>query len=313
MYETFKRYSRDGLLTIHIGSMIITLIGDRKYVKEAFVQDEANHRHPILLDIFKKAFYKPNDHIPWVEAGGGILMGAGPGWYEQRKFLVQTLKEFGVGNQDIESLINVEVDEFCKYMENELVPELPAQNDSDDSENFFHIPVINILWQIVAGERYDYYDTQVGKIAKKVTDITRVPLYQANLATFFPIVEKIYPKIVLPSNYAAVFEIRKYVEVLIQKHQETFDPENIRDFIDKYLLKMQQSEERIGSTFRGSVGYANLTAMLIDIFLAGMDTTSVTLQFVILYMVNNQEVQKKARHEIHDVIGQNRGPSLADR
>ena len=56
MYEVFKRYSRDGLLTIHIGSMIITLIGDRKYVKETFVQDEANYRHPILLDIFLKAF-----------------------------------------------------------------------------------------------------------------------------------------------------------------------------------------------------------------------------------------------------------------
>ena len=76
---------------------------------------------------------------------------------------------------------------------------------------------------------------------------------------------------------------------------------------------MQQSEERIGSTFRGSTGWPNLYGQIIDTFLAGMDTTSITLQFAILYMVNNQEVQKKARHEIHDVIGQNRSPSLADR
>ena len=216
-------------------------------------------------------------------------------------------------DQDIESLINVEVEEFCKYIENELVPEMPAQCDSDESANVFHIPIINILWQIVSGERYDYYDAKLGDIAKRVTDVTRIPLYQANVATFLPFVEKIYPNIVLPSNYAAIYEIRMYVEGLIQKHMETFDPDNIRDFIDKYLLKMQQSDDIRYSTFQGSCGYANLTAMLIDIFLAGMDTTSITLQFAILYMVNNQDVQKKARHEIHDVIGKRTGPSLADR
>ena len=99
MYEQFKRYSRDGLLTLHIGSMKITLIGDPKYVKDTFVQDDANHRHPILRDIFVKAFYKPNDHLTRLDKGG-ILMNQGPGWHEQRKFLVHSLKEFGVGNQD---------------------------------------------------------------------------------------------------------------------------------------------------------------------------------------------------------------------
>ena len=178
--------------------------------------------------------------------------------------------------------------------------------------NIFHIPVINILWQIVAGERYDYEDVQLVEITKKVTSLTRVQLFQPNAATFLPILGKLFPKIDQPASYKAIWDIKLYVEELVQKHRDTFDPDNIRDFIDMYLLRVQQ-EQREESTFHPKRGYEEIACIVTDLFLAGMDTTAITLQFAIIFMVNNQEVQLKARQEIFEVLGSEREPALGDK
>ena len=45
--------------------------------------------------------------------------------------------------------------------------------------------------------------------------------------------------------------------------------------------------------------------MIIDLFNAGTETTSTTLQWFFIYMMYNQEVQEKCRKEIQEV-GNNR-------
>ena len=68
-----------------------------------------------------------------------------------------------------------------------------------------------------------------------------------------------------------------------------------------------------GTSFHESKGYEQLANTLIDLFIAGMDTTSNTLSFAILYMASYQEVQNRVRQEIFDVIGQTNQPSLTDK
>ena len=44
--------------------------------------------------------------------------------------------------------------------------------------------------------------------------------------------------------------------------------------------------------------------MLVDLFLAGTETTSTTLAWAVLYMVREQEVQKKVQEELDRVVGE---------
>ena len=307
LQETFKRYSKNGLLALHIGTFRMTLIGNGKMLKEIFSNDEANYKDPQLKKIFKMAWF-PQGHV---RESGAMLMNDGKGWQEQRKFLVKALKEFSVG-QNIEGLINYEVEEFCRYIEKVGIPHKSPQNENESAVNIFHIPTINILWQIVAGERYDYDDSQLVNIAKKVEAITRVQVFEPNLATFLPILSKLFPSLETRQSYKAFLDIKAYTTELAQKHWDTFDPGNIRDFIDKYIIQIQQ-EEREESSFHPSKGVEELPLVLCEIFLAGMDTSSITLQFAILYMVNNPDVQLKVQHEIFDVIGKERKPALSDK
>ena len=76
-----------------------------------------------------------------------------------------------------------------------------------------------------------------------------------------------------------------------------FQPDNMRDFVDKYLkeVKSASEEQRTKSSFHGDEGLLNLTNVLIDFFLAGSETTSTTLNWGMLYMLLNPSIQKKVK------------------
>jgi cytochrome P450 len=50
-----------------------------------------------------------------------------------------------------------------------------------------------------------------------------------------------------------------------------------------------------------------------DIFAAGAETTSTTLRWFMLYMIEYPEVQKKIQDEIDAVVGRDRLPSWEDK
>jgi len=51
----------------------------------------------------------------------------------------------------------------------------------------------------------------------------------------------------------------------------------------------------------------------IDLFEAGAETTSNTLEFAFFYLMDNPEVQEKVYEEISRVVGKDRLPTIADK
>jgi cytochrome P450 len=50
-----------------------------------------------------------------------------------------------------------------------------------------------------------------------------------------------------------------------------------------------------------------------DLFAAGSETTATTLAWAVLFMILHPDSQRKVQHEIDQVIGHDREPSLDDR
>ena len=96
---------------------------------------------------------------------------------------------------------------------------------------------------------------------------------------------------------------------------KTYDPEDMRDYMDCYLREMKRvtEEGKTESSFYGRDGDMNLNASLLDLYLAGSETTSTTLLFSIMYMVNYPNVQKRVQDELDSVVGPSRLPSLNDK
>ena len=305
IYELFRRYSKNGILTLHIGILRFTIIGTPKLVKDLFSNEETNMRPTRTTAQMKIG----RQNLTGTE---GIAMNHGKNWQEQRTFSLTTLKNFGIGKTNIEESINLEVSHFCKHMENVLIPLMGSKDQKDRPMNIFHIPILNILWDVVAGERYDYEDPKLVDFNKKITAMLRTPFFQPSAAIFLPFLGRLFPNIDQPPGFGAILEMKEFLSDTVKQHVDTFDPNNIRDFIDMYLLQIQEKGVE-GSSFHPSQGYEQLLSNLLDFIIAGSETSSNTLSFAVLFMVNNQEVQLKMRQEIFDVIGCERQPCLADK
>ena len=93
---------------------------------------------------------------------------------------------------------------------------------------------------------------------------------------------------------------------ILKQHKETFDEDNLRDFVDVYLKEMKTNPD---VTFTEE----ELLVNAFDLFGAGSETTSTTLTWAALYMVRYPHIQKKVQEELDQVVGQNRPPSIKDK
>ncbi|KAK7888831.1 hypothetical protein WMY93_024391 [Mugilogobius chulae] len=103
-------------------------------------------------------------------------------------------------------------------------------------------------------------------------------------------------------------KIHEFISEEVENHKKDLDPSNPRDYIDSFIIEMQNRKDS-----DGGFDETNLAYCAMDLFLAGTETTSTTLQWTLIYLIKHPEVQEKVQAEIDRVIGQNRLPTMADR
>ncbi|PAV66214.1 hypothetical protein WR25_11759 [Diploscapter pachys] len=96
-----------------------------------------------------------------------------------------------------------------------------------------------------------------------------------------------------------------FIEEEVEKQIATFNKDdNPENFVHAYMQEMQKNP---------MLDKENLVATTSDFWVAGMETTSTSLRWHILYMIKHQDIQTKVREEIIRVVGHDRLPSLADK
>ncbi|XP_078024826.1 cytochrome P450 2J2-like isoform X2 [Epinephelus lanceolatus] len=100
--------------------------------------------------------------------------------------------------------------------------------------------------------------------------------------------------------------VKDFIREELKQHRQKWDPSDQRDFIDCYLNEMNKGQA--DSTFDEE----DLVMSVIDLFVAGTETTSTTLRWAFLYMTKYPEIQAKVQAEIDRVIGQSRQVSMED-
>lgn len=210
-----------------------------------------------------------------------------------------------------------------------------------DFINQFNVPILNALWRITSGERFDYDHPKLKSIVARLTENFKRFGNPANIIVYlYPLITKIYPKFMERNLHLGVIhEILDLLEDSVKRHKENLDMDSPNDYIDAMLIEMAKTKVRKAdqsrlkkafcltslrssflisykdpsSSFYGIDGTENLTNNLMDFFMAGSETTSTTLTWAMLYMVRYPQVQRKVQEELDTVVGRNRNPTLQDR
>ncbi|XP_050013971.1 cytochrome P450 2C42-like isoform X1 [Alexandromys fortis] len=291
--KSLKNFSKvyGSVFTLYLGRKPTVVLHGYKALKEAFI-DHGDE-------------FAGRGNFPMAEKigrGHGIVFSSGRTWKEMRRFSLMTLRNFGMGKRSIEDRVQEEA--RC------LVEELRKSNGSPCDPTFIlACAPCNVICSIVFQNRFDYKDQEFlnfMNVLNENVEILSSPWMQ--ICNNFPAIIDY-----LPGRHRELLEnftfLKHYFLAKMIEHQESLDINNPWDFIDCFLIKMEQEKNNPKTAFT----HENLLFSAADLFSAGTETTSTTLRYSLLLLLKHPEVTAKVQKEIDHVIGRHRSPCMEDR
>jgi len=284
-------------ISFMMGTTRMVVLSDYKLIKKAFAKVELSSRpQQIISDIIE---------------GKGLINVNGKLWQTQRKFLIQQkfgMKAWGSGTNQIEQTISKEVEQLISSIEN-------AKKNPFDPEAIINCAVSNVICSITMSTRFKEDDEKFRRFMHLFDEGFKLfnktgPLIFIPVLKHIPCIQETVEHI--KKNRAEMLEFVRYI---IDDHKKTLNPKAPRDLVDTYLLAAESARE--DGTYEELFAECadtdqQLEQILLDIFSAGVESTKTALQWLLLHMIHNPNIQKKVQEELNRVVGQNRLPTIED-
>lgn len=279
------------VFTIYLGSLRVVVLSGYEAIKEALIDhgDEFSGRGSLSgINRFLQET--------------GVVFSNGERWKQLRRFSLMTLRDFGMGKRTNEERILEEaeflVEELKKTKERLIDPTLIISG-----------ALSNVICLIVFNERFDYEDPQFLALLNLVFESSKyMSSFWGQLVDMFPSIMKH-----LPGGHRRFVKLlqglQDFISEKVKINQETLDPNNPRDFVDCFLIRMEKEKHKTGTEFT----MQNLLSTVLNLFFAGTETVSTTIRYGLLILLKHPDIEEKIHEEIDRVIGQDRSPSIDDR
>ncbi|KAJ8362789.1 hypothetical protein SKAU_G00116200 [Synaphobranchus kaupii] len=289
--ELSKKYG--SVFTVYLGPKKVVVLAGYKTVKQALVHYAEEFGEREIAPIFKD-----------VTNGHGVLFSNGDSWKEMRRFSLSNLRNFGMGKRGGEEKIIEESRYLIEVFEN-------FKGEPFDTNQPVNYAVSNIICAIIYGSRFDYADPAFQKTVDGAKENIRLAgSAEIRLYNMFPWLRwccgwcLVNRTQILKSNKNIIEDIKG----LVQGLKDTLNPQDLRGFVDSFLVQQQEESDQPGSYFHNN----NLAFTVNHLFAAGTDTTGTTLRWALLLMAKYPHIQDQVQEELSRVIGE-REPRVEDR
>uniref|UniRef100_A0A8C0BFB0 Uncharacterized protein n=1 Tax=Buteo japonicus TaxID=224669 RepID=A0A8C0BFB0_9AVES len=230
----------------------------------------------------------------------GIFLTSGHTWKQQRRFGMTIIRSLALGKNNLEHQIQTEACHLVDIFAN-------TKGKPFDPHTFIVHAIANIICAVVFGHRFSSEDESFSKLIK----LMFLPFcLKSQMYDAFP-----WLMHCLPGPHQKVFAYNNFMHNLVIKEVQTHERQNAsdpQDLIDFYLSSCEctlQTKDDPTSTFNKE----NMVQTVVDLLLGGTETTSTTLLWALLYMVQYPEIQEKVQREIEAVLEPSHIISYEDR
>ncbi|XP_032066146.1 cytochrome P450 2C8-like isoform X3 [Thamnophis elegans] len=279
------------IFTVWNGSEPMVVLCGYAMVKDALVDHSEEFAGRSEMPAHKQLFQ-----------GKGVTTAIEKKWREIRRFTLSTLRDFGMGKKRMSERVQEEA--LC------LVEEMATTKGQPfDPRRIIASAVCNVICAVIFGNRFDYKDKTFIENQKIVETHLRYSI------SILGLVYNTFPKTVtfFPGPHRSIFaNIEKFCDYIrenVDLHKKTLDPQNLRDYIDCFLLRVEKEQNSSESVYT----FEDLVFLVFGIFMAGTITTSEALLCSLLAIAKLPHIQAKVQQEIDEVVGTNRTPSMEDR
>ncbi|GAB6020930.1 Cytochrome P450 30008A2 [Chamberlinius hualienensis] len=293
IHEKFMELSKTygNVLCISMATKPVVILNDFQSVHEAFVK-QANVFNGRPKGVILEAIFNRKD----------IASADGPIWHEQRIFALNRIRNFGFGNLSCQSIVAKEAEKLISRI---------AQNSgkSLDTSNLFFTSLGNYVWAMCAAQTFQPTDPEVKTFGKAFYDLM-AGMGSGGAINFIPWLRS------LPFGGCGFKQIMdhtktvtSYIKEQIEKHVETLDEHQDRDFIDQYLRENIQKSQKLGYE-APPYNKESMVGTLFDFFLGSIQTTDATLRWGLLLMAYHPHVQKNVQEELDRIVGPDATPTM---
>ncbi|XP_052093364.1 cytochrome P450 2C20-like [Mytilus californianus] len=278
------------LYSLSLGPYWIVFVNGYDLLKEAFVKNA-----DVLSD-------RPDTFsIKVLSERRGIVSSNGHRWKGQRTFALAALRAFGFGKRSMETKILEENKNFIEILEKENGKPMGLAGLINRS-------VSNVICSITVGKTFSYDDEGFTQAVNLVGEEISNPY--APLVDMLPFLQYVPGDMFLINrSFKNKAILEQAVKEEIEEHKQTLDENDARDFIDAFLLEEMKHKEEEGTDFEDD----QLQFTILDLFAAGTETTSTTITWAVLFLMQNMDIQEKMHEEIENVVGSNRQATLSDK
>ncbi|XP_018422664.1 PREDICTED: cytochrome P450 2B4-like [Nanorana parkeri] len=285
-----KKYG--DVFTVYLGSRPVVVVNGYKAVKEVYLDRADDFLARGDTETFNTSYH---NH-------GFVFTTDINMWKELRRFSLSTMRDFGMGKKGIEDVIIEESQ--C------LVKELKKTKGTFfDPQQIFNKVSGNVIFSIMFGHRHDYEDVELLDVVNTMCETFHI------ISSGWGQVFEMFPGIMkfMPGKHQTILsnmqKLLQYVKKRVDKNKETLDPDNPRDYVDAFLIKIEKEKNNPKTEYT----FLNLVNSTLQIFFAGMETTSSTMTYVLLILMKNPDILGKVCEEIDRIIGRDRSPKMQDR
>ncbi|XP_055631207.1 probable cytochrome P450 305a1 [Toxorhynchites rutilus septentrionalis] len=289
-------------LSAEYNSPVIGLKLGREYVVVAM-------QYPAVREVHSKEVFdgRPNNFFIRLRTMGtrlGVTCTDGPFWAEHRNFITRHLRQAGYGRRPMQLQIQNELNELIDII-NDLNEE-PAWPGS-----ILPTSVINVLWTFTTGTRIPRNDERLARLLQLLQNRSKAFDMSGGILCQLPWLRHIAPEGTgynLLKRFNA--ELNEFFMITINKHHQSYSEDKCDDdLIYAYIKEMKERKNDESSTFTD----LQLTMIILDIFIAGSQTTSITIDLAFMMMVLRPEIQERIHKEIDANMQQDEMPQQNDR
>ncbi|XP_045450914.1 farnesoate epoxidase-like [Melitaea cinxia] len=275
------------ILGLRLGFVNVVVVSGKHFIKEVSTRDVFDGR--------------PNGFFYLMRSFGkkiGLVFSDGSTWNKTRRLVLKSLKNFGYGSHTMESNISEECRALIELRMSETGKPVTVNH-------MFDVSVVNILWKLVAGKRYDLKDEQLNILCDLITRSFKLADMSGGILNFMPFLRYFMPDIIGYTELKSIHDsLYTFLKNTISEHRASIDLKNPKDVIDMLLIEMMAEKKDLTDE--------ELQVICLDLLEAGVETVSNTAVFMLLHVVRDQKIQKRLQQEIDMEIG-SRQPSLTDR
>uniref|UniRef100_A0A182FZX1 Uncharacterized protein n=1 Tax=Anopheles albimanus TaxID=7167 RepID=A0A182FZX1_ANOAL len=234
----------------------------------------------------------------------GITCTDGAFWSEQRSFVTRHLRQAGYGRRAMHLQIQSELTELLGILGSRS--EEPIWPGS-----LVAVSVINVLWMFVTGARIPRDDDRLNRLLQLLQDRSKAFDMSGGTLNQLPWLRFIAPEW---SGYNLLVRFNKQLHEFftptIEEHHRNFSDEKASDdLIYAYIKEMRNRDSESNTNFTD----LQMTMIILDIFIAGGQTTRSTLDLAFMMMIVRPDIQRLVHAEIDDKLAPTQEPHYEDR